>query len=61
MRRISFDLELYRNQMLALIGLIWQPVDWMYQLGMILLYLATWLTLWSMLAYLRAAWADLNQ
>ncbi len=48
-------------QMLALIGLIWQPVDWIYQLGMILLYLATWLTLWSMLAYLRAAWADLNQ
>ncbi len=47
-------------QMLALIGLIWQPVDWITQFGMALLYLATWLTVWSMVAYLRAAWKDLS-
>ena len=48
-------------QMLALIGLIWQPVEWITQLGMLLLYLATLLTVWSMVAYLQAAWQDLKQ
>ncbi|WNO60922.1 CDP-diacylglycerol--glycerol-3-phosphate 3-phosphatidyltransferase [Rheinheimera sp. MMS21-TC3] len=50
-------------QMLALIGLIWRPewwlVSWFTPVGMILLYLATVLTLWSMLDYLKTAWQDL--
>lgn len=48
-------------QMLALIGLIWQPIQWMTDLGMALLFIATVLTVWSMVEYLRAAWRDLNQ
>lgn len=48
-------------QMLALIGLIWQPVQWLTDLGMALLFAATVLTVWSMVEYLRAAWRDLNQ
>jgi CDP-diacylglycerol--glycerol-3-phosphate 3-phosphatidyltransferase len=48
-------------QMLALIGLIWQPISWITDLGMALLYFATVLTLWSMVVYLRAAWQDLKQ
>ncbi len=48
-------------QMLALIGLIWQPVQWLTDLGMALLFVATVLTVWSMVEYLRAAWRDLNQ
>ncbi len=47
-------------QMLALIGLIWQPVDWITQLGMGLLFFATILTVWSMVEYLQAAWQDLQ-
>lgn len=43
------------TQMLALIGLIWQPVQWITDLGMLLLFIATVLTVWSMLDYLRAA------
>ncbi|MDP2713224.1 CDP-diacylglycerol--glycerol-3-phosphate 3-phosphatidyltransferase [Rheinheimera sp.] len=50
-------------QMLALIGLIWRPelwlVSWFTPAGMILLYIATVLTLWSMYSYLKAAWRDL--
>lgn len=50
-------------QMLALIGLIWRPewwlVSWFTPAGMILLYIATVLTLWSMYEYLKAAWQDL--
>ena len=50
-------------QMLALIGLIWRPehwlVSWFTPAGMLLLYLATLLTLWSMYVYLKAAWHDL--
>lgn len=50
-------------QMLALIGLIWQPqfnlLAWFTPVGMVLLYIATVLTLWSMYEYLRAAWVDL--
>lgn len=50
-------------QMLALIGLIWRPehwlVSWFTPAGMLLLYLATVLTIWSMYSYLRAAWRDL--
>lgn len=48
------------GQMLALIGLIWQPVPWVTDLGMLLLFIATLLTVWSMVDYLRAAWQDLN-
>ena len=51
-------------QMLALIGLIWQPTlslfSWFTPAGMLLLYIATILTVWSMYEYLRAAWADLS-
>src|SRR5690606_35099991 len=46
-------------QMLALIGLIWRPehwlVSWFSPVGMLLLYIATVLTIWSMYDYLRAA------
>lgn len=52
-------------QMLALIGLIWRPeywlVSWFTPVGMLLLYLATVLTIWSMYSYLKAAWRDLVQ
>lgn len=48
------------GQMLALIGLIWQPVQWITDLGMLLLFIATALTVWSMVDYLQAAWQDLN-
>ena len=50
-------------QMLALIGLIWRPehwlVSWFTPAGMLLLYIATVLTVWSMYIYLKAAWRDL--
>jgi CDP-diacylglycerol---glycerol-3-phosphate 3-phosphatidyltransferase len=50
-------------QMLALIGLIWRPdhwlVSWFTPAGMLLLYIATVLTIWSMYSYLKAAWRDL--
>lgn len=50
-------------QMLALIGLIWRPehwlVSWFTPAGMLLLYIATVLTVWSMYLYLKAAWRDL--
>lgn len=50
-------------QMLALIGLIWRPehwlVSWFTPAGMLLLYIATVLTIWSMYVYLKAAWRDL--
>ena len=36
------------------------PVDWWFNtLGVVLLYAATVMTLWSMLDYLRLAWPDL--
>lgn len=47
------------TQMLALIGLIWQPSGWVSDLSLALLYMATLLTLWSMVVYLRAAWPSL--
>lgn len=50
-------------QMLALIGLIWRPdwwlISWFTPAAMIMLYIATILTLWSMYQYLKAAWQDL--
>ncbi|QIZ76337.1 CDP-diacylglycerol--glycerol-3-phosphate 3-phosphatidyltransferase [Ferrimonas lipolytica] len=48
-------------QMASITGLIahWSPlVD---QLSLYLLYIATFLTVWSMLSYIRAAWGDLTQ
>ncbi|HAW92565.1 MULTISPECIES: CDP-diacylglycerol--glycerol-3-phosphate 3-phosphatidyltransferase [unclassified Arsukibacterium] len=52
-------------QMLALIGLIWQPqfalLAWFTPVGYAMLYLATILTLWSMYQYLTAAWHDLSR
>jgi len=48
-------------QMLALIGLIWQPVEWITQLGMALLFIATVLTVWSMVEYLHAARRNFQQ
>ncbi|MDX3775123.1 CDP-diacylglycerol--glycerol-3-phosphate 3-phosphatidyltransferase [Chromatiaceae bacterium AAb-1] len=50
-------------QMLALIGLIWKPewwlISWFTPAGVMMLYLATVLTVWSMYEYLKAAWRDL--
>ncbi len=45
-------------QMIALLFLIYKEPLWglpVTEIGFILLYLATWLTLWSMIVYLRAA------
>ncbi|WP_199611609.1 CDP-diacylglycerol--glycerol-3-phosphate 3-phosphatidyltransferase [Flocculibacter collagenilyticus] len=56
-------------QMLALIGLIWQPNDlviwgielgWLTDLAFLMLYIAFVLTLWSMVIYIKAAWSDLT-
>lgn len=49
-------------QMAAILLLIWsQPILGLplYELGLVLLYLAAVLTLWSMVCYLRAAWPSL--
>jgi CDP-diacylglycerol---glycerol-3-phosphate 3-phosphatidyltransferase len=46
-------------QMGALFLLIWQYSTGMEWVGFILLYIATGLTLWSMVVYLRAAWPAL--
>lgn len=49
-------------QMLALIVLLYcgsQTTDWFITLGYVLFYAAALLTLWSMLAYFRAAWPQL--
>jgi CDP-diacylglycerol--glycerol-3-phosphate 3-phosphatidyltransferase len=48
-------------QMLAIIGLIWQYDMWMNYLSFALLYIATFLTLSSMLQYLRVAWGELTK
>ena len=53
-------------QMTSIIALLLCPqhpegmVSWIYALGMVSLYLAAILTLWSMVQYLRAAWPDLR-
>ncbi|QSX35177.1 CDP-diacylglycerol--glycerol-3-phosphate 3-phosphatidyltransferase [Shewanella avicenniae] len=46
-------------QMLAIIGLLWQVDTWMINLSYALLYVAAWLTFWSMISYIKAAWQDL--
>ncbi|SDJ22656.1 CDP-diacylglycerol--glycerol-3-phosphate 3-phosphatidyltransferase [Ferrimonas sediminum] len=47
-------------QMLAITGLIAQMSEEMVNISMVMLYVATALTLWSMLVYLKAAWKDLS-
>jgi len=50
-------------QMIAIIFLILGDFPfgaWVYGLGMVLLYIAAALTLWSMVLYLRAAWPSLT-
>ncbi len=51
MQMTSILLMIYRDDFLGL------PI---YQIGVILLYVAVFLTLWSMLVYLRAAWPSLS-
>lgn len=49
-------------QMVAILLLILKDNLWglpLYELGLVLLYIAALLTLWSMLLYLRAAWPSL--
>ncbi len=48
-------------QMIALFLLIWQYNVAMEWVGFTFLYIATALTLWSMVAYLKVAWPALNQ
>lgn len=51
-------------QILAIIILLWQPPKWdspWVILGIILMYIAAFLTLWSMISYLRAAWDSLTE
>ena len=47
-------------QMLAIIGLLWKPNEWMVGLAFVLLYIAAILTFWSMLNYIMSAWKDLT-
>ncbi|PLK59011.1 CDP-diacylglycerol--glycerol-3-phosphate 3-phosphatidyltransferase [Candidatus Palibaumannia cicadellinicola] len=44
------------TQMLALVGLLWRPKELVTLVGIIALYIATILTLWSMFQYLCTAW-----
>lgn len=46
-------------QMLALVGLLWRPNQWIEILGFVLLYIAAILTFWSMFQYLKASRNDL--
>jgi len=52
MQMTSILLMIYRDDFLGL------PI---YKIGLSLLYLAVFLTLWSMLVYLRAAWPSLSE
>jgi CDP-diacylglycerol--glycerol-3-phosphate 3-phosphatidyltransferase len=50
-------------QILSIILLLVQPADfslWSVKFGVALMYLAAFLTLWSMSSYLRAAWKELS-
>ncbi|TKB57390.1 CDP-diacylglycerol--glycerol-3-phosphate 3-phosphatidyltransferase [Ferrimonas aestuarii] len=46
-------------QMAAITGLITHYNEWVIDLSMVMLYVATVLTLWSMMVYIKAAWSDL--
>jgi len=51
-------------QMIAITGLLASQPDmeyWVVWLAYLLLYVATGLTLWSMMMYLKAAWPDLKE
>lgn len=51
-------------QMIAITGLIANPPDmssWVVWLAYLLLYIATGLTLWSMMVYVKAAWPVLRE
>ncbi len=51
-------------QMFALVFLIWQQDLWglpIYDIGLVLYYVAAILTLYSMFCYLQAAWPTLSQ
>ena len=48
-------------QMLALFLLIWQYSSEIEWAGFVFLYIATALTLWSMVVYLKAAWPTLSE
>lgn len=51
-------------QMIAIILLLWRyDIGWIpvYDLGMLLLYVSTVLTLWSMFNYLQAAWPTMRE
>ncbi|MCE0492656.1 CDP-diacylglycerol--glycerol-3-phosphate 3-phosphatidyltransferase [Vibrio salinus] len=47
------------TQMLSLLALVWRYDDWMIWLGYLFIYVATVLTYWSMIQYLKAAKDDL--
>ena len=47
-------------QMMALGGLIWQQAPWMVYLAYVVFYIATALTVMSMLQYFAAAWDELT-
>lgn len=50
-------------QIIAIVVLLCQPADWnlwTVKIGVILMYAAAFLTLWSMVTYLRAAWLVLT-
>lgn len=51
-------------QMIALVLLLWMNAHsplWIGELGVVLLYIAAGLTLWTMIIYLRLAWPDFVQ
>ncbi len=47
------------TQMLSLLALVWRYDEWMIWLGYLSIYVATVLTYWSMVQYLKAAKGDL--
>ncbi|WP_163931245.1 CDP-diacylglycerol--glycerol-3-phosphate 3-phosphatidyltransferase [Paraferrimonas sp. SM1919] len=47
-------------QMMAITGLVWQACDEMYYLAMAMYLVATVLTVWSMVTYIRAAWPSFS-
>lgn len=51
-------------QLIAIIVLLSQPADWhllLVKIGVMLMYIAAILTLWSMVSYLKAAWTALTE
>ena len=47
-------------QMVAIVGLIWQPTPFLTNVAYVLFYVAALLTFWSMISYISAAWKDLT-